>query len=207
METNLEQKSLKQTIRQYGIVVAFVVCIIAVAGYMGTYYQKDTTLPVANEVVADVTSFARSQPVRITIPAVSIDTTFVPPLQLNPDKTIMVPDSYTQVGWYAQGATPGELGASVILGHVDSTDGPAIFYPLGRLKKGDTIEVSREDGTKAVFEVNELVRYPQDSFPTEKVYGKTDVPTLRLVTCTGTFDKGVQRYSHNLVVYATLKEM
>jgi sortase (surface protein transpeptidase) len=206
MDTNPQQKTLKQTIRQYVLVMAFVVCAIVVVGNIGKYYLRERSA-LETEVVIGNSLYARSQPISLRIPSLSIDTTFVPPLQLNTDQTITVPDSYTQVGWYQNGATPGENGTSVILGHVDSKDGPAIFFGLGRLNRGDTIEVDREDGTTAVFVVDGLVRYPQDSFPTEKVYGKTDTPTLRLVTCSGIFNKGIQRYSHNLVVYATLKEI
>lgn len=205
MDTNPLQKTLKQTIRQYVLVMAFVVCIIVGMGIVGKHYHKENA-PSEQQLASNVGLYGRSLPTSLRIPTLSLDTTFVSPLELQADQTIEVPDSYTQVGWYKQGATPGEVGPAVILGHVDSKDGPAIFYSLGRLKRGDTIEVERQDGTVAVFEVTELVRYSQDSFPTEKVYGKTDAPTLRLVTCTGTFNKGIQRYSHNLVVYATLKQ-
>ncbi len=206
MDTNPQQKTLKQTIRHYVLVVAFVVCIIVGMGIIGKSYHQEKTSS-EQELASNSSLYERSQPISLRIPALSLDATFVAPLQLQADQTIEVPDSFTQVGWYGQGATPGEVGPAVILGHVDSKDGPAIFYSLGRLRKGDTIDVGREDGTTAVFVVDELVRYPQDSFPTEKVYGKTDAPTLRLVTCSGTFNKGIQRYSHNLVVYATIKEV
>ena len=204
MDKVQSQKTLKQTLRHYVRAMAFVVCGIVIIGSVGTYYARTHQVPQQVTTI-DIPVATRSQPIRLRIPALAIDTTFVPPLLLNADQTVSVPDSYTRVGWYANGPTPGEVGPAVILGHVDSKDGPAIFYPLGRLKRGDTIEVEKEDKTVAIFEVVNLVRYPQDSFPTEEVYGKTDLPTLRLVTCTGIFNKGIQRYSHNLVVYATLK--
>jgi sortase (surface protein transpeptidase) len=140
------------------------------------------------------------------IPKIELDTTFVPPLGLNPDKTVSVPDNYIQVGWYSGGATPGEVGPSVILGHVDSFEGPAVFYKLGKLEAGDEVTITRADGTIAVFEVIDTERYSQDAFPTEKVYGPIDFAGLRLITCTGTFNKAEQKYSHNTVVYAKLKE-
>lgn len=152
------------------------------------------------------TSFARSAPIRLVIPSIRLDTTFVPPLSLNSDKTVSVPDNYTQVGWYKGGATPGEVGSAVILGHVDSVSGPAVFYSLGQVKVGDKVMVTRADRTTATFEVTELHRYPQSEFPTNAVYGPTTYPALRLVTCTGIFDHGKQKYSHNLVVYAKLIE-
>lgn len=187
--------------RHYALVMAFAIVLIGVIYVLTNVLEggDKNVLPVSTE-----SPYARSIPSRLEIPAINLDTTFVSPLGLLPDQTIAVPDSYTQVGWYRGGSTPGENGPAVILGHVDSIDGPAVFYSLVQLSEGDEIKVSREDGTIAVFAVTKLQRYPQINFPTLEVYGSTDGPTLRLVTCTGTFDKGVQKYSHNLVVYATL---
>jgi hypothetical protein len=42
----------------------------------------------------------------------------------------------------------------------------------------------------------------KDDFPTELVYGSTDEPTLRLVTCGGSFDRGARSYVANIIVYA-----
>jgi hypothetical protein len=163
----------------------------------GTHQQTDFLSPIVSGLV-------RSNPIRIVIPAINLDTTFVTPLGLNPDQTISVPDSYTKVGWYKNGATPGEIGSAVILGHVDSISGPAVFYSLGQLKANDEIAITREDGSDVRFLVTEIKRYSQDEFPTEAVYGQFSQPVLRLVTCTGDFNRQEQRYSHNLVVYATV---
>ena len=189
--------------RHYALVMAFAIVLI------GAIYVQ-TNVPNGDGINKNVlpapteSPFARAIPLRLEIPAINLDATFVSPLDLLPDQTIAVPDSYTQVGWYRGGSTPGENGPAVILGHVDSIHGPAVFYALGQLREGDEIRVSRADGTIATFSVTKLKRYPQVNFPTLEVYGPTDSPTLRLVTCTGTFDRGVQKYSHNLVVYATL---
>ena len=200
-------KSKLSVIRHYVFVMAF-----AVVSVVGTVYglpfilqqYKDTTDDSHTPIVSG-TPLQRSAPTRLVIPAINLDTTFVAPLGLNADQTVSVPDSYTKVGWYKNGATPGEIGPAVILGHVDSKAGPAIFYSLGQVSVGDDVEVTRFDGSIAEFEVTELKRYPQSDFPTELVYGPTDEAVLRLVTCTGIYSHNEQRYSHNLVVYATLK--
>jgi sortase (surface protein transpeptidase) len=211
METNLPQTQ-KTASRHYLRVMAFaVVCLLVLAAIFGIIYFRTNTTEVVgepqNENVATTTSkFARSAPTQLRIPKLNIEADFEAPLGLNGDKTISVPDSYTKVGWYKHGATPGEVGTASILGHVDSYEGPAVFWPLGQLEEGDEIEVTRADGTTAVFEVQYSERYPQSDFPTEKVYAMTDYPSLRLITCTGIYSHGTQRYSHNLVVYAKLKE-
>lgn len=198
--------------RQYQKVVAFAVAgmVVGAVSCLGILFLLK--VPPQQTPLSEVTSattsvvFSRSVPIRLSIPKIDIETTFENPLGLNGDMTIEVPNSYTQVGWYKNGPTPGEVGAAVVLGHVDSYKGPAVFWPLRKLEAGDEIEITREDGSVAVFTVDSLARYSQDNFPTELVYGSTDTPTLRLVTCTGIYDKREEKYSHNLVVYASLKQ-
>lgn len=209
MEQNGEKQHISRD-RQRHIRLVLVLLLGIVVGASVTYAALSFRIAEApyGETQEDVETvlYARSAPTLLRIPKLALEASFESPLGLNDDGTVEVPDTYTKVGWYKHGATPGEVGPAVILGHVDSVDGPAVFYSLGKLEKGDTVEVTREDGTVATFVVEETVRYAQDDFPTERVYGATEGRALRLVTCTGTFNKGTQRYSHNLVVYATLKE-
>ncbi len=221
--TNEQQteNSVEPTKRHYVRVVAFVVLGVSLAVllmYEAYPYLRVQPIVIDNRVQNEddhtdvlststpVFSLSRSEPVQLRIPKLSVDTTFEEPIGLNEDKTIQVPDSYEQVGWYKYGASPGEIGTAIILGHVDSYEGAAIFYHLGELEAGDKILVTRADGTEAEFVVEYLERYLQSEFPTEKVYGKTEYPELRLITCSGKYEKGTQRYTHNLVVYARLVE-
>lgn len=145
-----------------------------------------------------------SDPVKLRIPSINLDSDFSEPLGLEDGGEIEVPDDYTSVAYYKHGPTPGELGPAVILGHVDSVNGPAVFFSLGQLKEGDEIQVERADGSTATFAVTELERQTQTAFPTRKVYGDLDHAGLRLITCTGIYDKEKLRYTHNLIVYAKL---
>ena len=167
-------------------------------------------MPVGDEALKPLTlegpTLTKSEPVELIIPKLNLNTDFEVPLGLQTDNSIEVPDSYTSVGWYKFGPTPGEVGPAVILGHVDSFEGPAVFFSLGQLEVGDDIFVKRADGSTAHFKVSEMERNLQSAFPTAKVYGDINHAGLRLVTCSGSFDKGQQRYSHNLVVYAKLVE-
>ncbi len=206
------------TTRHYARVVAFVVLGISVGSlithiaYPHIQQYLASQRAEKSEVITEETStttpyvLSRSSPTLLRIPKINLETTFEPPLGLNSDKTIEVPDSYDKVGWYRYGPTPGEIGPAAILGHVDSYQGAAVFYHLGQLTEGDKVFITRADGTEAIFEVMYSERYSIDDFPSEKVYGETTGPELRLITCTGKYDKGEQRYSHNLVVYAKLTE-
>jgi sortase (surface protein transpeptidase) len=109
--------------------------------------------------------------------------------------------------WYRLLASPGEAGTAVLVGHVDSAaDGPGVFYRIGELGAGDVVTVHRDDGTAPSFVVVRVARFAKDRFPTDVVYGATGRPTLRLVTCGGSFDRSTGSYRDNVVVFADLTE-
>ncbi|HKS49700.1 MAG TPA: class F sortase [Amycolatopsis sp.] len=144
-------------------------------------------------------------PIRVRIPKISADSTLVQ-LGVNDDGTIQVPPTTEpmQAGWYRFSPPPGAVGPAVLLGHVDGTGHKGIFYDLKSLAPGDEIEVDRADGTTARFRVDHLSQVPKNQFPTEAVYGNTDTPQLRLITCGGDFDRAAHSYRDNIIVYAGL---
>jgi hypothetical protein len=156
------------------------------------------TLPVAAESVAGAAA-----PVRLQVPAVGIDTP-LPALRLDAAGTLVPPDDVATAGWFSEGPAPGDVGPAVVVGHVDSTAGPGVFFRLRDLRPGSDIEVRRADGSAVHFSVTRVVRYPKTAFPTAAVYGSTPDAELRLVTCGGAFDRAARSYLDNVVVYARL---
>jgi sortase (surface protein transpeptidase) len=143
---------------------------------------------------------ALAAPIALQIPAIGLTTTVVP-LGRNPDGTATVPSGTTFAGWYDLGPTPGDVGPSVILGHVDSTAGPGVFFNLKSLLPGDTVTV--DDGpVPLTFVVHQVVTYAKDAFSTTQVFGATPDAELRLITCGGPFDRSIGHYEDNVVVYA-----
>jgi hypothetical protein len=112
-----------------------------------------------------------------------------------------LPSSVAVAGWYDLDPRPGQLGPAVILGHVDSYTGPAVFFRLRSLLPGDIITV-RSGGQTLRFAVTKLLTYARDHFPTMAVFGSTPDPELRLITCSGPFDRSTGHYTDNLVVFA-----
>ena len=147
-----------------------------------------------------------AEPVAISIPAIDVQSELLH-LGLNPDGTVEVPQpgpDYDKAAWLDVSPRPGETGPAVIEGHVDSAEnGPSIFYDLGRLVPGDRVEVRRADDTVAAFVVKRVEVFPKDDFPTLAVYGNTDGPELRLITCGGPFDSEARSYEDNVVVFAS----
>ena len=142
-------------------------------------------------------------PVRLSIPAIAVSSPLVRLGRL-PDGSLQVPRDWDKAGWYDQGPRPGQPGPAVILGHVDSKSGPAVFYQLQTLRPGDIVRVGLADGRVLVFRVQRVRRYPKNKFPTAAVYLPTLSRELRLITCGGSFDYATGHYRDNIVVFATL---
>ncbi|WP_405859280.1 class F sortase [Streptomyces sp. NBC_00090] len=148
-----------------------------------------------------------SPPVRVRVPAVRVDAP-VTEVGLDTDGWIEAPPPEDDhlAGWFTGAVTPGERGTAVVVGHVDTPRGRAVFYDLGALGKGHRVEVVRRDGRTAVFSVYGAEVVPKEGFPAARVYGDSGLPELRLITCGGTFTEETG-YEGNVVVSARLVEV
>jgi hypothetical protein len=146
---------------------------------------------------------ARSRPIHLSIPALALSVP-VSSLGLNADGTVSVPTDVNEPGWYRYSATPGQVGTSVILGHVDSYRGPAVFFNLRDLAVGDRVIVRLADGATPHFAVIGIAIYLKAHFPAQLVYGRRSYGALQLVTCGGVFDHATGSYLSNVVVYTAL---
>jgi len=142
-------------------------------------------------------------PVRIVIPRLKVDTV-VDPVGQDADGNMDVPKSWDAAGWYEPGPKPGETGNAVIAGHFDSDTGPAIFWNLRALKKGDTIMVSDAAGKTRVFAITDIQEYDATDAPMEDIFGPFDGKRLNLITCTGSWSETRKGYANRLVVYSEL---
>jgi hypothetical protein len=146
-----------------------------------------------------------SRPLRVTIPALKVEAPILE-VGLAKDGSVDVPpvERHREAGWFADGPTPGQFGPALIVGHADSRTGPSVFHGLQRLKPGQRIEVLRRDGEVALFEVNSVENFGKTKLPIQRVYADYTRPSLRLVTCGGTWLGGDRGYSDNIVVFASL---
>jgi hypothetical protein len=162
--------------------------------------SETTTKPMVTTV--PVVAVAHSVPVSLRVPAISLSVD-LSTLGLNPDGSVQVPDNDTEPGWFRLGPSPGQIGSAVILGHVDTSAGPGIFFQLRTLQAGDPVEVSLTDGAVATFAVTSVVQYTKTQFPAQLVYTSQGISELNLVTCGGAFDAQTGHYLSNVVVYTT----
>ena len=173
-------------------------------GLFGSSDER-TAPPAARLPEADSTAPgpAGTRPVGLSIPSLRLDRPVPADLRIDFRGRLQVPADYGRVGWFATSAVPGDPGPAVLVGHVDTRRGPAVFADLDRLRPGDPIDVPRSDGRTAHFRVDRIGYYPKDEIPTEQIYGPTPGPQLRLMTCGGPFDESTLSYRDNLVVFAS----
>ncbi|MFK4110606.1 class F sortase [Streptomyces sp. NPDC002176] len=205
-------------------IAAAAAAALAVGGWMTVIaLHADTPASAAHGPAANITASApppspastsspasppaplpASAPVRVRIPAAGVDTSPVLQLGLAADGTVQVPSvaQADRIGWYREGVTPGQTGPSVLIGHFDTVNGPAVLRNVARVRPGDTITVDRADGTTAVFAVRTLQQVDKKNFPTQRVYGDTPRPELRVITCGGDLRAGHR--PDNIILYVDL---
>lgn len=179
----------------------------------GTSAAADAGMPAAAVPVATSARVvpATGRPARpvaapsgLSVPAIGLTAGAPETLGLDTAGRLGAPVDFARIGWYAQGPKPGEAGPAVIVGHVDSFRGPAVFFRLREMKPGQQIVVPRTDGRRTTFTVDAVKHYPKDAFPSDEVYGPTANAQLRLITCGGAFDRDVRSYEDNVVVFASV---
>ncbi|MDR3083233.1 MAG: class F sortase [Streptomyces sp.] len=166
--------------------------------------RASSTPPPSSPSANAAHALRRSIPVRLRIPAIGVDTPVIR-LGLAPDGSVQVPPltAHDRAGWYQHSPTPGQVGPSVVLGHVTVGDyGDGVFRHLARLRQGEEIVARLENGTQAVFAVSSVRTVAKADFPAHDVYGDVDRPELRLITCGGPLTG--DGYLDNVIVFATL---
>lgn len=210
--TKLKQKAKRRSnprkTMPYALVAAGLIGMM-ITGYGLLRTTSHTSSPARYPIIKDepavapTPSLARSDATRLKIASINVDAA-VDIVGQAADGTVEVPSKPDVVGQYKLAPTPGEMGPAVIVGHVDSLLGTAVFWRLRELTPGQEIEVERKDGTVARFVVERIEEFDQAQFPTQQVYGNIDYPGLRLITCSGAFNLLSRTYDKNIVVFARL---
>lgn len=197
------------------ILIACCVCSLVLGvGFIAAAARRPMEQPAAQQRTETTVSPAHplrpggkpqwvsATPTALTIPVIDVQTPVVS-LGLMSDGTVEVPANAERAGWFHRGPAPGQIGSAVILGHVDSAAGPAVFARLQELKRGDVITVHTEGGRGIRFTVRRTQSYLNDDFPAHRVYARQGGRWLNLVTCTGAYDRTRGGYQSNLVVFTS----
>ncbi|WP_290060044.1 class F sortase [Amycolatopsis solani] len=190
------------SVRRAGAALALVLALAACSAPE----QPKAAAPVPPSAPVTV-PFKGLRPTSVKIPKIGAESSLLA-VAVKPDGSISVPSVHTpmQAAWYKLSPVPGDVGPAIVLGHVDGDKKPGIFYKLKDLTPGDEVDVDRSDGKKLKFVVDRVTQVPKETFPREAVYGNSDKPELRLITCGGAFDHAEHSYKDNIVVYAKLAD-
>lgn len=219
------------------VVIALVLCgtVLSLVGcgpWKRTNQDVSTgSQPDSTSSTAPVLTAPNTIPIAIRIPDIDVKASFIDPSEccgLNLDATIQVPDisntktasaNVKRAGWYRASPIPGdkadptgEIGPAIILGHINGDKQQGVFAKLSTLKAGDKhlVYIDRSDGKTAVFEVTLNSKVDKDDFPTKSVYGMTQDPEIRLISCGGRLDPQYNegpahhRYIDQIIVYGKL---
>jgi sortase (surface protein transpeptidase) len=151
-----------------------------------------------------------AEPTIVSLPSIGVTSELIS-VGKAADGSMEVPQAphFDKAAWYRHSPAPGQYGSAIIVGHVDSyaSQGASVFFNLAKLKPGDIVTVRRADNVTAVFTVRAIREYHKHELPAEIIYAPvTDSAELRLITCSGPFDKASGNYENNTVVFATLQE-
>ncbi|MEJ2870910.1 class F sortase [Actinomycetospora sp. OC33-EN08] len=183
-----------------GLIVVVALIGLVVAGTSGSTSGSSGS--------SGVQLMAASTPTTVSVPSIGAESSLIETgQQANGELEVPPLQTPMQASWYDKSPSPGTLGPSVILGHVNGYGKPGIFYKLKDVKAGDQVLVKRQDGQTGVFTVSNVDTVPKAAFPAEMVYGDTPDSQLRLITCGGVFDPSAQSYEANVIVYANLTEV
>ena len=139
-------------------------------------------------------------PSRLSIPSISLDDPVVG-LGLKSNGRLEPPAGKVQ--WYDATVVPGQVGISVIAGHV-SWDGPDVFVRLKDVATGERYAITYADGHRENFEITRTETVAKTALQhRQDVWGKggTDRVVV-LVTCDDRSKLVGQHYENNFVVWS-----
>jgi sortase A len=178
----------------------FIILVAVVFGILGGITTASIFFTTPFSPAIALTRSYTFPPRTISIPRIEVETG-IEAVGETEEGRMANPEDTEKVGWYRYGTYPGERGSTVIAGHYDSLTGPAVFYRLSELQKGDDVYVTDGVGRRIRYQVTDVQTYTDEAFPIEKVFGKSDYEQLNLITCEGVFDKESKNYSHRVVVF------
>ncbi|WP_133870878.1 class F sortase [Ilumatobacter fluminis] len=196
-------RSLLSLLMVAGLVVAVGAGVVALRDYLNEppiVLSTDSAVDANPPDPLDASRMERTMPLAIRYEGLRIDDEIIS-VGLDEDNELEVPDE-TEVGWWKFGSAPGLPGATVMAAHVSWNDRAGPFHQLGNAEIGDRLEVDTGDGYTRIYQVVERTMYGKSELPAERIWRTTGPETLVLITCGGDFNPNINRYRHNIVVYA-----
>lgn len=205
--------------RVYRVMMGLIGALLLVSMMSATALAQDSTIQSTKQSETPTSGGARpgpatavaatpvpvkgAVPVSISIPNAQVDAAVEQREIVN--GVMQDPTGPWVVSWYKETPKLGAEGNTVMAGHLDYWDvGPAVFYNVGSLKKGDLIKVNGDDGKIYTYKVDWVKQFDAN-ISTEKIQdivGPTPKRALTLITCGGPFDYQNGVYLQRTIVRA-----
>ncbi len=190
------------------LLIFFIILFIRSVAVALLEAKTDTPVAPVVTVVPATETVRASVPVRLRIPAIGVDAN-IQPVGQNAKGQMDVPkgeNAYQEAGWYSLGVKPGEVGAAVIDGHLDTRSliDPGVFRRLDELAVGDIVEVIDDNGALFRFRVTGDAVLGAGDDATNVFNSYTGKAHLNLITCTGDWQQDQKQYDKRLVVFTEL---
>ena len=163
--------------------------------------SSDHTASVPTTSVAPTAKASKgggSVPVKLTITSIDFDRKLTG-MGLTDDGEISPPPGVTQ--WYNATVSPGQVGISVIAGHV-TFNGPDVFAKLPEVKVGQRLTVRFADKSSQKFRVTRVKSVDKEELRHDQsVWGSSKTPVLALITCDSASELVGVHHVNNFVVW------
>lgn len=145
-------------------------------------------------------------PKRIKIGKIAVDA-FVQQAGVDQNKAVAVPNNVHLASWFKDSVRPGQLGLSIIDGHVSGKTTDGVFKNLKKLVAGDTYQIEMGNGRLNTYKVvsNQSVKVADAA----KVLFEQDPKIksqLNLITCGGKFNKSQNQFEERVIVVSELSK-
>jgi sortase (surface protein transpeptidase) len=209
----------RRKIRPVPTIVALLIVTIGIVQLLPRLVLQVSTAPAPNsqEVISEDVqtpderkpnsdapyNVPNDHPKRIEISAIQASG-FIQKIGLNQQNAVSVPNNIHYAGWFVDSVLPGEIGLSIIDGHVSGRYRDGIFKNLYKLSPGDNFDIVFGDGSKKSFSVVEVSTKPEAEAAQKLFHKEPSIERqLNLITCGGTFNTQSQTYSDRVIVIAS----
>jgi LPXTG-site transpeptidase (sortase) family protein len=138
----------------------------------------------------------------VVLPSLRVDAPIVK-VGVGMDGQMVVPRNARDVAWLDQGGIPGDTNNVVIAGHISYSRQAGSFFRLRELAKGDNVTVAM-GGKHYKYRVVWNCFFDRNTTHAAQIMGKTDVPSVTLISCGGVFDSAARTHSQRIAVRAEM---
>lgn len=158
--------------------------------------------PAAARTSGSPVSAPRSTGGWIRIPSIGASGPVVA-VGLDGNGNMVTPRNARDVAWLDNGTFPGPTRNAIMAGHRNWSGRSGTFINLENASAGDVIQVGI-DGRTYTFAMSWVRMYDPANAPVEELMGPTDVDSITLVTCGGSFNRKTGHYDMRVVARAEL---